>query len=158
MFQKGWISYVFGHYSKDQNILVDSSGLPNGIHMPYTQWSNHGGKVEQEVRLIFVVQRSTGLPLFFKAVPGNIVDISTLERVLLYVKALGIDVESCIIDAGYNSGDNLDLFYDENHQCKINFITRLKSNDKRLTAMIDEELLLFMRRIISSSMTTDTCS
>ena len=37
MFQKGWISYVFGHYSKDQNILVDSSGLPNGIHMPYTQ-------------------------------------------------------------------------------------------------------------------------
>ena len=140
MFQKAWISYVFGNYSKDQNILVDSSGLPNGIHMPYTQWSNHGGKVEQEVRLIFVVQRSTGLPLFFKAVPGNIVDISTLERVLLYVKALGIDVESCIIDAGYNSGDNLDLFYDENHQCKINFITRLKSNDKRLTAMIDEEL------------------
>ena len=139
-FQKAWINYVSEHYNKDHNILIDSTGLPNGIHMPYTQWSNHGGKVEQELRLIFVVQRSTGLPLFYQAVPGNIVDVSTLERVLLHVKFLGINVESCIIDAGYNSGDNLDLFYDENHQCKIDFITRLKSNDTRLKAVIDDEL------------------
>lgn len=44
------------------------------------------------------------------------------------------------MDAGYNSGDNSDLFYDENHVCKIDFITRVKPGDKNFQAMVREEL------------------
>lgn len=138
-YQQAYIQYVFQHYEPDRNILIDSSGLPNSIHMPYTCISNHNGKISNEVRLIFVVQKSTGLPLFYRAVPGNIVDVSTLERIFEHLDALGVDIESCIMDAGYHSGDNLDLFYDEKHQCKIGFITRVKSNDREFKAMVAEE-------------------
>lgn len=138
-FQTAYIDYVMGHYSPDRNILIDSSGLPNGIHMPATRINVHNGKVSNEVRLIFVVQRSTGLPLYYRAVPGNIVDVSTLERIFLHLDSMGIDVDSCIMDAGYNSSDNMDLFYDENHTCKIDFITRLKSGDKGFRTMVSEE-------------------
>ena len=139
-FQKAYLGYVLEHYKQDKNILIDSSGLPNNIHFPYTCWNIHNGKASNEARLIFVVQRSTGIPLYYRAVPGNIVDVSTLERVFLHLDSLGIDISSCIMDAGYNSGDNLDLFYDENHTCKIGFITRIGSGDDAFKAMIKEEM------------------
>ena len=139
-FQEAYLQYVMQHYGEDKNILIDSSGLPNSIHFWMTQTNIHNGKVNNEVRLIFVVQRSTGIPLYYRAVPGNIVDVSTLRRVFLHLDSLGIDISSCIMDAGYNSGDNLDLFYDENHHCRIGYITRIGSGDKAFKAMIREEL------------------
>lgn len=139
-FQKAYIEYVMQHFGADKNILIDSTGLPNNIHFWMTQTNVHNGKVSNEVRLIFVVQRSTGIPLYYRAVPGNVVDVSTLERVFLHLDSLGIEVASCIMDAGYNSGDNLDLFYDKDHRCKIGFITRVGSGDKAFKEMVSEEL------------------
>lgn len=139
-FQKTYIRFVMEHYSPDKNILVDSSGLPNSIHFPLTARNVHNGKVSNETRLIFVVQRSTGLPLYYRAVPGNIVDVSTLSRIFLHLDSMGIDVDSCIMDAGYNSGDNLDLFYDDAHNCKIGFITRIGSGDSTFREMVRHEL------------------
>ncbi len=140
VFQKAYIKFVMEHYSKDTNILIDSTGLPNSIHGSMTRYNVHNGKVSREIRLILVVQKSTGLPLYYQAVPGNIVDVSTLERTMEHIKALGIDIASCIMDAGYNSSENLDLFYDENHACKMGFITRVASNDKQFTTMMKENI------------------
>ncbi len=53
---------------------------------------------------------------------------------------MGIDISSCIMDAGYNSGDNPDLFYDENHKCRIGFITRIGSGDKAFKDLVGKEL------------------
>ena len=139
-FQRAYIKFVMEHYNRDKNILIDSSGLPNSIHFPLTERNVHNGKVSNEIRLIFVVQKSTGLPLSYRAVPGNIVDVSTLSRIFLHLDSMGIDISSCIMDAGYNSGDNLDLFYDENHKCKIGFITRIGSGDKAFKDLISKEL------------------
>lgn len=145
-YQRAYINYVLDHYDKDKNILIDSSGLPNSIHFPLTARNVHNGKVSNEIRLIFVVQRSTGLPLYYRAVPGNIVDVSTLSRIFLHLDSMGIDVSSCIMDAGYNSGDNLDLFYDENHKCKIGFITRIGSGDKNFKELVRKELAHIERK------------
>lgn len=139
-FQRAYIKFVMEHYNQDKNILIDSSGLPNSIHFPLTEKNVHNGKVSNEIRLIFVVQKSTGLPLYYRAVPGNIVDVSTLSRIFLHLDSMGIDISSCIMDAGYHSGDNLDLFYDENHKCKIGFITRIGSGDKTFKDLINKEL------------------
>lgn len=138
-FQKAYIDYVMKNYSTDTNILVDSSGLPNSIHFSMTAKNIHNGKLSNEVRLIFVVQRFTGLPIYFRAVPGNVVDVTTLSRIFLHLDSMGIEISSCILDAGYNSSDNLDLFY-EDHKCRIGFITRTGSNDKEFRKMISEEL------------------
>ena len=141
LFQKEYIDFVINNYNSDKNILIDSTGLPNNIHFPLTCKNIHNGKVNNEIRLIFVVQKSTGLPLFYHAVPGNIVDVSTLERIFLHLEALGINIDSCILDAGYNSDENLDLFYDDYHNYKVGFIIRIKSNNVQFKSMIDEELV-----------------
>ena len=139
-FQTSYVKYIMDKYSSDKNILIDSTGLKNSIHCDLTNVNVHNGKVSNEIRLIFVVQKSTGIPIYYKAIPENIVDVSTLSRILLHLNSLKIEISSCILDAGYNSSDNLDLFYNENHSCVIDFITRVRSNDKLFKKMINEEL------------------
>jgi hypothetical protein len=68
---------------KKTGILIDSTGLPNAIHFPLTAVSSHNGEISEGVRLIFVVDTETGLPLFFRCNAGNIVDITTLKATLL---------------------------------------------------------------------------
>lgn len=139
-YQKAYISYVMNNYSPDKNILIDSSGLPSGNNTSLTAVSNHNGVISNETRLIFVVQRNSGIPLYYQAIPGNVVDVSTLERTLCHLKALEIDVSSCIMDAGYNSGDNLDLFYNEDGSLKIEFMTRVKAGDSVFKKILQNEL------------------
>lgn len=53
-----------GNGESGDGILIDSSGLPNESHLPVTGVNNHNGIISLEVRVIYVVQQSTGLPLF----------------------------------------------------------------------------------------------
>lgn len=139
-YQQAYLGYVMDTYSSDRNILIDSSGLPNAIRIPLTRINVHNGRISNEIRLIFVVQKKTGLPIFYMAAPGNVVDVSTLRRIMLHLESLGVAVESCIIDAGYNSGSNLDFFYDGDHCCRIGFLTRVRANDSNLKKMVSDEL------------------
>lgn len=139
-FQKAYIKFVYETYGDDHGILIDSTGLPNEIHFPMTEYSVHNGEGQNEVRLIFVVQKGTGLPIFYHAVPGNIVDKSTFMVVMEYLDAMSVSIDSIIFDAGYNTSANLDFFYNENHECIISYITRVAANNKELKQMIKEEL------------------
>jgi hypothetical protein len=65
-FFREYIAYVAGECSNSGNIVIDSTGLPNSIHFPLTAVSNHNGEISNEVRLIYVVQQETGLPIYFR--------------------------------------------------------------------------------------------
>lgn len=118
-----WFSKTFSSHDLG-NILVDSTGLPNSVHFNLTAISNHNGIIENEARLVYVVQQTTGLPIFMRCIAGNIIDVSTIKRTILELKALGVDVHYAITDAGYYSDENIESFYAE----KISFILRLKPN------------------------------
>ena len=113
-------------YGIDDGVLIDSSGLPNAIRFPVTAVNNHNGVVSEEVRLIYVVQQHTGMPLFFRYVAGNVVDVSTIVRTIAELKANGVDTKFAILDAGYYTGINADALLDAG----ISFMARMKSNFK----------------------------
>jgi hypothetical protein len=123
-FFKGYFSLLEKSGSRTGNILIDSTGLPNSIHFPLTAISNHNGEISNEVRLIYVVQQNTGLPIYFRYCPGNVIDATTLIRCLAELKEQGINTKFAILDAGYYMEDNIREFYAN----KISFITRLKEN------------------------------
>lgn len=116
------------------SILIDSTGLPNSIHFPLTAINNHNGKISNEVRLIFIVQQETGLPIYFRYCPGNVIDVSTVLTSIAELKAQGINTKFAILDAGYYTGKNIDAFYDNG----VSFITRLKENLTLYKKLIDE--------------------
>ena len=110
----------------DDGILIDSSGLPNAVHFPLAEVNNHNGVISQEVRLIYVVQQRTGLPLFFRYVAGNVIDVSTITRTIAELKANGVNTKFAILDAGYYTEVNADALIDAG----VSFMARMKSNFK----------------------------
>lgn len=117
-------------------VLIDSTGLPNAIDMPITAVSNHAGKVNNEARFILVHDRETNLPLYYRYVAGNIVDVSTLTATLKEMSAYNVKVDYVLLDAGYCSKDNITELFSE----RVSFITRLGSNRKLYSGLIDKHL------------------
>lgn len=107
-------------------IVIDSTGLPNAIRFQLTAVNNHNGKISEEIRLIYVIQQSTGLPIFFRYVAGNIIDATTITRTIAELKANGINTKFAILDAGYYNGKNADVLMDAG----VSFISRMDSNYK----------------------------
>jgi hypothetical protein len=121
-----YLTIMISKENQSKGILIDSTGLPNAIHFPLTALSNHNGNISQEVRLIFVIDTETGLPLFFRYNAGNIVDITTLKSTLNELSEYNISIKHAILDAGYCSEENIKELYQE----KIKFLTRLPVNRK----------------------------
>jgi transposase len=107
-----------------ENILIDSTGLPNSIHFPLTAINNHNGVISDEVRLIYVVHQKTGMPIYFRYCAGNIIDASTLIRCLEELQVQGVDIDFTILDAGYYTEGNIHELFEKG----ISFVTRLKQN------------------------------
>jgi transposase len=106
------------------NILIDSTGLPNSIKIPLTSVNNHNGVISNEIRLIFVVERNSGYPIYYRSVPGNIVDVSTLNMIIAELREYDIKIDRAILDAGYYSENNIKLLIDNG----IPFMSRMICN------------------------------
>lgn len=124
---------------KRAGILIDSTGLPNNIKFPLTAANTHNGKTSKEARLLYVVDRISKMPLFFRYNAGNIVDVTTLRSTIVELEAFGIDIDYAIVDAGYYSEDNIKSLYgNEKDEKSIPFLIRLVPNRKLYKELIAE--------------------
>jgi len=157
-FFESYFTYIKSKGINTHNILIDSTGLPNSVHLHLTAVSNHGGEISNEVRLMYVVDQKTGIPIYYRCFPGNVLDVTTLIRCIEEINALGLTVDCVIIDAGYYSTENIDELY----RRKIPFVTRLKENlvvfkniEKEYAATLEEKVnmveyngrYLFIKRV-----------
>jgi len=117
-----------------KGILLDSTGLPNDICFPLTAINSHGGKINKETRLVLVLDKDSGMPVYFRYAAGNIVDVSTLKATLCEIKAYGIDICHAVIDAGYYSETNIRAM----QKSQISFVIRMVPNRKKYKDLIRE--------------------
>lgn len=119
---------------KECGIIIDSTGMPNEIEAPISQYGSHGGEVEQETRLIMVVDQVTKTPLYFRYVAGNIADVSTLQTTVKELAMMGVKASFALLDAGYFSEANIREMYNS----KIEFLTRMPSGRVLYKTLINE--------------------
>ena len=125
IFFERYLDNLYGHqYGQTAAILIDSSGLPNASRMSVTQLNNHNGDISLEARLIYVIDRQNGMPIYFRYCSGNIVDVSTLCTTIAELSQYNVNVDSAIVDAGYFSEPNVKELYENG----IHFVTRLAPN------------------------------
>ncbi|NQT58337.1 MAG: transposase [Bacteroidetes bacterium] len=115
-------------------ILIDSTGLHNAVDMPLTALSNHNGDINFEMRLIYVIDRISGMPLYLRYCAGNVLDISTLRTTVEELKQLGVKTDFALVDAGYYSNDNVDALYADD----IAFVSRVGTNRKLFKGLVDK--------------------
>ena len=121
VWRKFFKSYIEKFVGDKIGVIVDSTGLPNEIDFPLSAWGNHGGESERETRLLMVVDRTSGHPLYFNYKAGNIVDVSTLSNTIAELSQMGVNTSFALIDAGYFSEGNIKELLAK----KISFLTRL---------------------------------
>lgn len=115
--------YIKKFTKSKKGIIIDATSLPNQIHMPLSAWGRSGEDIDKQIRFLLVVDKDEEMPLFFRYVPGNIVDVSTLSNTIEELKKAGINKSYIFLDAGYFSEDNIKELYKE----ELQFLTRLPS-------------------------------
>lgn len=118
-----------------KGIIIDATSLPNQIKNPMTAWGRNGEEIDMQIRFLLVVDRENLLPLFFRILPGNIVDISTLKTTVEELKTYNISKTFICTDAGYFSEDNIIDLYNK----KIDFLMRMPSGRKLYKELIKTE-------------------
>ncbi|MDR2140697.1 MAG: transposase [Deltaproteobacteria bacterium] len=129
-----FFNYYFSLISKNNNInkkisfpiLINSTGLLNDIKINLTAAKNNNSIINNEMRLIYVIDKNTKLPIYFRYVSGKIIDNNILINTLNILSPYNINTELIIMDAGYYSGNNISELISTN----IPFIIRMTKNSK----------------------------
>jgi hypothetical protein len=115
-------------------VLIDSTGLKNSIETHLTAINNHHGTISKEMRLIYVKDKKTNFPIYFRYVPDNIIDNSTLIQAINELSTYDIDIEFIIMDAGDYSKDILEQLNKNN----IPFLIKMTRNSKEYKNLMAE--------------------
>lgn len=91
------------------SVYVDSTPIPTDSDNPMSRLCCHGtGSSCTQIRLAFVLDQKSGLPVWYDIIPGNVLDVNNLKDELTDVeKSLKISIESMVLDAGYSSRELL---------------------------------------------------
>ncbi len=121
--KKFFLDYIKLTGNTDRSVIIDATSLPNHIHNDFNAWGRSDGKIEKQFRFLCVVDQQTKIPLFYRFLPGNITDVTTLERTIMELKEIGVKNSFILIDAGYYSESNIKGLFEKS----IEFLTRLPS-------------------------------
>jgi transposase len=127
-------SYVAEFFPENCGVLIDSTSLPSAINDTINAFGYTAGGIEQNITCLMLVDKHTHLPIYFRAIGGDIADISTIKTTVAEIKKLGLKTDSAILDAGFCSKENLQFMCEE----KINFITRLPRSHKIFYELIKQ--------------------
>jgi len=116
--------------------IIDITSLPTQIHIPLTAWGRSGEEIDKQIRFLLVVNKETSLPMYFRILPGNIVDVSTLCNTTEELKQYGVESYFLCVDAGFFSKPNIVDLYDKG----ISFLTRLSASTSLYKELIESEV------------------
>jgi hypothetical protein len=128
--------YLSQFCNTKKGIIIDGTSLPNQISVPITDWGRSGEEIDEQIRFLLVVDKETSLPVFFRTVPGNIVDVSTITNTVDELKRYGVKETSIYFDAGFFSEDNIKELYKN----KLQFLTRLPAGRTLYKELINTEI------------------
>ncbi len=127
-------NYIAKFFPNKRGVLIDSTALPSSINSSINAFGYASGNIEENVSCLMLVDKESSLPIYFRAIGGDIADISTVKTTIAEIKKLGLDAESAILDAGFCSKENLQFMCEE----QINFITRLPKSHKIFGEYVEE--------------------
>lgn len=134
--QRKFFNAYLAKFSHSQNgLIIDGTSLPNQIHMPLTAWGRSGEEIDKQIRFLLAVDKESSEPLYFRAIPGNIVDVSALQTTIKELRKYDVKNNFVYVDAGFFSEDNIKEMYSS----EIDFLTRLPAERIIYKQLINDE-------------------
>ncbi|MEX1031355.1 MAG: IS1634 family transposase [Paenibacillaceae bacterium] len=88
-----------------------------------------------QINLALLFGEQSGLPFYYRKLPGNISDVTTVKQLVREFDILGYKKVKVILDRGFYSQNNIHALY-QNHQ---KFLIGVKLGLKYVKAILDEE-------------------
>lgn len=88
-----------------------------------------------QINLALLFGEESGLPFYYRKLPGNITDVKTVKQLMAEFDVMGYKKVSVIMDRGFYSKENINLLY-KNHQ---KFIIGVKLGIKYVKEILEEE-------------------
>lgn len=88
-----------------------------------------------QINLALLFGEESGLPFYYRKLPGNITDVKTVKQLMAEFDVLGYKKISVILDRGFYSKDNINQLY-KNHQ---KFIIGVKLGLTYVKEVLEEE-------------------
>ena len=79
-----------------------------------------------QINLAILYGEKSRLPFYYRVLPGNIVDVSTVRRLIKDVQYIGVKKPKLVMDRGFYSKNNIDELMNN----KFKFIVGTKSSSK----------------------------
>jgi transposase len=117
-------------------VIIDATSLPTQTHIPLTAWGRNGEEIDKQIRFLLVVNKETALPLYFRVLPGNIVDVSSLCNTTAELAQYGVESYFLCVDAGFFSKPNIVDLYERG----ITFLTRLPASTSLYRELVAVEV------------------
>lgn len=132
--QQFFKNYVAKFFPQKTGLLIDSTALPSAINSSINAFGHTSDGIKENITCLMLVDKESKLPIYFRAVGGDINDNSTLQTTIKEIRHLGLNTGSAILDAGFCSKDNLKYLCKE----EVDFVTRLPRSHKVFYELIDE--------------------
>ena len=85
-----------------------------------------------QINLALLFGQTSGLPVYYRKLPGNIPDVKTIEHLLKELEFLDIDKINLVMDRGFYSEHNINELYTHHHKFLIAGKTSLKFIQQKL--------------------------
>ena len=87
-----------------------------------------------QVNMALVFGEESCLPVYYRVLPGNIADVSTIRKLVKDVGFLEIDKLKLVMDRGFYSAANINTLYKEHHK----FLIAVKSNNAFVSGLVEK--------------------
>ena len=88
-----------------------------------------------QINLALLFGEQSGLPFYYRKLPGNITDVKTVKQLIYEFNVMGYKKINVVLDRGFYSKSNIDALY-KNHQ---KFIIGVKLSLKYVKEVLEEE-------------------
>lgn len=87
-----------------------------------------------QINLAMVFGEESMLPVYYRKMPGNISDVSTVKKLLVDMNFLGLKKVNFVLDRGFYSADNINSLYRNHHK----FVIAGRANAALIKSSIEE--------------------
>jgi len=99
---------------------------------------NKEGDSLPQMNLALLLGEETGLPAYYRKLPGNLTDVKTIDKLVKDITFLQLDKVKLVLDRGFYSAENLNKLYKKHYQFLIGAKLSLSFVKHKLANICDE--------------------
>ena len=121
---------------KEEHLVYDTTSISSYSEMMDIVRYGKNKDLEDlpQINLALAIGEKSLTPAYYRKLPGNISDVSTVEKLLIDMDYIGIKNSKFVLDRGFFSKDNINALFRKKHK----FVIAVRANTNLYKNFIDE--------------------